>query len=305
MIDSTKGEPAIEMIGATKRFRHTLAVDAVNLTVPRGSILGFIGPNGAGKTTTIKMLMGLLPMDGGAASVLGYDVSRDADEVRLHVGYVPEQHFIYRWMRVGEVVRFCRSLYETWNDSLCDELLDQFALPARKKVKALSKGMLVKLALLLAISHEPELLILDEPTAGLDPLIREEFLEGVLRSFTAGDGRSVLFSSHTLHDIQRVADSVAIINEGRLIMQCPADDLLTRTKRIRLTLSSDSPPPELTAMGIYHRIDGRECILTVGDFSDETLATLSAVQGVQAVEVMDIALEEIFKDYIRGQRASA
>ncbi len=305
MTDNTKDELAIEMIGVTKRFGRTLAVDAVSLAVPRGSILGFIGPNGAGKTTTIRMLMGLLAMDSGAARVLGYDVARQADEVRLRVGYVPEQHFIYRWMRVGEVVRFCRSLYETWNDSLCDELLDQFDLPARKKVKALSKGMLVKLALLLAISHEPELLILDEPTAGLDPLIREEFLEGVLRSFTSADGRSVLFSSHTLHDIQRVADSIAIINEGRLIMQCPADDLLTRTKRIRLTLSSDTPPPELTAMGIHHRIDGRECILTVGDFSADTVAALSAVEGVEAVEVMDIALEEIFKDYIRGRRASS
>ena len=305
MTDNTKDELAIEMIGVTKRFGRTLAVDAVSLAVPRGSILGFIGPNGAGKTTAIRMLMGLLAMDSGAARVLGYDVARQADEVRLLVGYVPEQHFIYRWMRVGEVVRFCRSLYETWNDSLCDELLDQFDLPARKKVKALSKGMLVKLALLLAISHEPELLILDEPTAGLDPLIREEFLEGVLRSFTSADGRSVLFSSHTLHDIQRVADSIAIINEGRLIMQCPADDLLTRTKRIRLTLSSDTPPPELTAMGIHHRIDGRECILTVGDFSADTVAALSAVEGVEAVEVMDIALEEIFKDYIRGRRASS
>ncbi len=304
MTNSTNDKLAIEMISGTKRFHKSLAVDEVSLTVERGSILGFIGPNGAGKTTTIKMLMGLLPMDGGSAKVLGYDVTKQADDIRLRVGYVPEQHFIYRWMRVDECIRFCRALYETWNDSLCEELQDQFALPARKKVKALSKGMLVKLALLLAISHEPELLILDEPTAGLDPLIREEFLAGVLRNFTAGDGRSVLFSSHTLHDIQRVADSVAIINEGQLILQCPADDLLTRTKRIRLTLSGDSPPAGLAGMGIYQRTEGRECILTVGDFSGETVDTLSAVDGVKAVEVLDIALEEIFKDYILGRRAS-
>lgn len=302
MTDHTSSAPAIRAVGMTKRFGGTTAVDSLELSIPEGTAFGFLGPNGAGKSTTIKMLMGLLPMDAGSATVLGIDVGSSPQAVRRLVGYVPEQHFIYRWMRVKEVIRFCRSLYETWSDQLCDQLLDQFQLPLGKKVKALSKGMLVKLALLLAVAHEPRLLILDEPTAGLDPLVREEFLDGILRSVDGGQ-RTVLFSSHTLSDVQRLADSVGIIHEGKLLIHCALDELLSRTKRIRMVINSDQPPPGLLAQGICGRLQRRECVLTVGDFCDETVGRLDDFEGVEVISVTDLTLEDAFKDYINGRRA--
>ena len=302
MTEQIGGESAIEMTAVSKSFGRKVAVDEVSLSVPTGTTFGFIGPNGAGKSTTIRMLMGLLPMDSGSAKVLGVDVVARPQAVRPSVGYVPEQQFIYRWMRVRDVLRFCRSFYATWNDALCQQLLEQFQLPTDRKVKALSKGMLVKLALLLAVVHEPKLLILDEPTAGLDPLVREEFLDGVLRTICGGD-RTVLFSSHTLSDVQRLADSIGIIHEGRLLVHCPVDQLVSRTKRVRMVLQNSNPPPQLLAKGIYHQLHRRECVLTVPDFSSQTVDELSGFDGVEIVEVLDVTLEEVFKDYIRGRRA--
>ncbi len=301
MIDNSSPELAVDVSGLTRRFKGKLAVDNLSLSIPAGTVYGFIGPNGAGKSTTLRMLMGLLPIDAGRASVLGMDAGSCAQAIRRHVGYVPEQHFIYRWMRVKEVIRFCSTFYETWNHELCDQFTDQLQLPRNKKVQTLSKGMVVKLSLLLAVSHEPKLLILDEPMAGLDPLIREEFMEGILASLVTG-GVTVLLSSHTLSDVQRLSDTVGIINEGRMLVQCSIDELLSRTKRIRLALEGDSPPDGLTEMGIFARTDGRECVLTVGDYSDDTVGRLIEFDGVEVIEVSDISLEEAFKDHIKGRR---
>ena len=157
---------AVETAGLTGRFGETVAVRDLTLKIPVGTTLGFIGPNGAGKTTTIKMLMNLLRITTGEARVLGLDVAVNPVAIRQRVGYVPEQQFIYRWMRVGEAVGFCRSVYEKWNDKLCTELMQLFRLDSERRVKHLSKGAGVKLSLLLALSHEPELLLLDEPMAG-------------------------------------------------------------------------------------------------------------------------------------------
>lgn len=211
-------ELAIELSGLTRRFGDTLAVDDVSLAVKRGSTFGLIGPNGAGKSTTIRMLMGLLTPTAGSVRVLGRDVSDEAIEVKQRVGYVPEAHLMDRWMRVDEVVGFCRSAYAAWNDATCREMLERFELPPKKKVKQLSKGMLVKLSLVLAVSHEPEMLILDEPMSGLDPVAREEFLDGVLRT-VCDQGQTVLLSTHSLDDIQRVADSVGFLYGGRLLVK--------------------------------------------------------------------------------------
>ncbi len=153
-------DAAIALFGLTKRFGRTLAVDNLSLKIPRGSTFGLLGPNGAGKSTTIKMLMGMLSITSGTASVLGVNVQLDPVQVKRRVGYVPETHNIYRWMRVREVLGFCKSCFPTWNDQTCREMLDLFALDPEKKVKHLSKGMLTKLSLLLAVSHEPELLLL-------------------------------------------------------------------------------------------------------------------------------------------------
>ncbi len=212
MSNSSDG-PAIELWGLTKTFGRTAAVNNLTLKIERGSTFGLLGPNGAGKSTTIKMLMGMLSITTGGACVLGIDVEENPTRVKDVVGYVPETHHIYRWMRVGDVIGFCRALYTTWNDQTCREMVELFRLDLNKKVKHLSKGTLVKLSLLLAVAHDPQVLILDEPVAGLDPVAREEFLDGVLRTICQR-GQTVLISSHTLEDVQRLADTVGILYEG-------------------------------------------------------------------------------------------
>jgi ABC-2 type transport system ATP-binding protein len=304
MIDLSRPEPAVRLRGLTKNYGPATVVDGLDLEIPRGSTFGLIGPNGAGKSTTLKMMMGMLSIDTGSATVLGVDVSADPTAVKRRVGYVPEIHSIYRWMRVGEVIGFVRSFYPKWNPGLCADLLDLFELDPMKKVKQLSKGMLAKLALLVAVSPEPELLVLDEPMSGLDPIVREEFLDGVLRSMCDSE-RTVLFSSHTIDDIQRLADTVGLLYQGRLLVHSPVDDLLTRTKRIRAVLHDGVLPRWLPETTIWQRVQRREWLLTVGDFSEDLLPRLRGENSVHDVEVQDLSLEDVFKDYVKGRKGAA
>ena len=296
--------PAIELLGLTKAFGNTTAVNNLTFKIARGSTFGLLGPNGAGKSTTIKMLMGMLSITAGEARVLGVDVAQNPTAVKDLVGYVPETHHVYRWMRVGEAIGFCRTLYTTWNEQTCGEMLDLFRLDPNKKVKHLSKGMLVKLALLLAVSHDPQVLILDEPISGLDPVGREEFLDGVLRTICQR-GQTVLISSHTLDDVQRLADTVGILYEGRLLMHGRLDEILSTTKRIRATLVDGRRPTSLPAGTIHDRVQGRDWLLTVSDFRAEKLEHVRALEGVAHVEVVDLGLEDLFKDVVKGQRATS
>ncbi|MHC4670975.1 MAG: ABC transporter ATP-binding protein [Planctomycetota bacterium] len=295
---------AIELVNLTKKFSKETAVNCLSLRIPKGTAFGFIGPNGAGKSTTIKMIMGLLRITDGQANILGIDVNHKPDLVKQRVGYVPEQQFIYRWMKVREVIHFCRSLYKTWNGELCNDLLDLFELNRDKKVKHLSKGMAAKLSLLLALSHEPELLILDEPTTGLDPIIREEFLDGILRSISERE-QTVLLSSHTLADVQRLADTVGLIYTGQLLVHCPVDQLLNKTKRIRAILEDGRLPDNIPEGTVWQQIRRREWLLTVDNCTPELVTRVRSSNPVSNIEVMNLTLEDIFKDYVKGRRASA
>lgn len=304
MSTTSSSNPALEIEGLTKRFGQQVAVNDLHLTLPTGTTLGFLGSNGAGKTTTLKMLMGLLRRDMGRVGVLGLDPATEALAIKQRVGYVPEQQFIYRWMRVDEAIGFCRRVYPKWNERVCSDLLRAFRLPPDKKIKQLSKGTVVKLSLLLALSHEPEMLILDEPMAGLDPLVREELLDGVLRT-VAEQERSIVISSHTFDDVQRLADVVGIMHEGQLLVHCPIDELLRKTKRIRAVLTNGHPAGAAPEGTIWQRVQNREWLLTVGDFREDTVSRLRIANELQSIEVTDLGLEDIFKDYVRGWRASA
>jgi len=295
--------PAIETVGLTKRFGRAMAVNNLSLKIPRGGAYGLLGPNGAGKSTTIRMLMGILSPTAGSARVLGLDVAKDATLVKQRVGYVPEMHYIYRWMRIREAIGFCRSCFTSWNDRVCQEMLERFGLDPEKKVKHLSKGMLTKLALLLAVSHEPELLLLDEPLSGLDPLAREEFLDGVLRTI-CDQGQTVLISSHMLDDVRRLADTVGILYEGQLLVEGSLDNLLTTTKRLCATLRDGSRPAQTPEGTIWQHVQGREWTITVRDISPEKVQQVQSLDGVEHLEVLDLDLEELFKDFVKGQRTS-
>lgn len=291
--------PAIEICGLTKQYGRATAVNELDLVVPRGTVLGLLGPNGAGKSTTLRMLMGLLRPTRGSVRVLGLDVFRVPGQVKQHVGYVPESPQIHRWMTVGEVVWFARALYANWNDEQSASLLDLFQLPAGKRVRQLSKGMLAKLSLLVALAHEPELLVLDEPLSGLDPIARDEFLDGVLHGLCTGE-RTVVFSSHQLDEVNRLSDAVAVLNAGRLLVHCSLDELRS-AKRVRAVLEDGRLPSQPPRETIWQSVNRREWLLTLYPFSTEAVDRLTAANPVSGIEVLDLSLDDIFKDFIRGQ----
>lgn len=292
-------ENVVAVSGLVKTFGQGDGVHGLDLCIKRGSAFGFLGPNGAGKSTTIKILMGLLAPDAGNVALFGEPVRGDSVSLRQRVGYVPEQHFMYPWMSVGEIIWFTRSFYPTWDDAFCERVRAHYGLAPDKKVRELSHGMRTKLALVLALSHNPELLILDEPTTGLDPLIREEFLEGV-NQLRAEKGCTVLFSSHIMSDIEAMADTLAIINAGKLLVCAPRTELSERVRRIRVSGAIwDGPPPPGTIR--VARGDG-ETIFTVDGPLDAVEAHLTTHYPGSPFAVDGLSLESIFKDYVRGDR---
>jgi ABC-2 type transport system ATP-binding protein len=285
----------------TRRFGKSIVVNDLSLNIPRGTTVGFVGLNGAGKTTTIRMIVGLLKPNSGQITVAGCSIPAERDVVKPHIGYVPDRPNVYSWMRVQQAIDFARSFYVNWNKQRCDELVKLFDLDPSKRAKNLSKGQAAKLSLLLALCHEPKVLILDEPTSGFDPLVREEFLEGVL-AVTSERQQTVLFSSHTLADVERLADSVAILHEGRLVLHSPVDSLLDHTKRIRAVLEDESSARQTPPGLLFHTVRGREWTLTVEKFSPDQVEFVRAHNRVSQVEVLDVSLDDVFKDVIRGKK---
>ena len=295
-------ETVIETKELAKAFRKTVAVDGLDLAVPQGSVYGFIGRNGAGKTTTIKMMLGLLEPTSGSSTVLGLDSMKDSLEIRGRVGYVPEQHNMYQWMTVSEIMWFIKPFYPTWDDGECERLIKHFELDPKQRIKALSKGMVAKVALTIALSHHPEILILDEPTGGLDAVVRREFLESIVDLIESGD-RTVFISSHLLSDVERVADRIALVDHGRLVTQETLASLKGRVRQLRLRFG-ESVPEQINGEGILSaKQHDHEWVVTVSNFDDQTPGTLKEQLGAKGVEVVDLGLEEVFVELV-GRRAN-
>ncbi len=237
---------AIAIDGLTKQFGAQKAVDGLSLSIPRGSIFSLIGENGAGKTTTIQVLLGLLAPSSGRVDVLGLNPAERGLDVRRRVGYVPEAPVLYDWMTVSEIGWFAAAFHLDSEGTTSayqhqySELIRGFELPARKKIRTLSKGMRAKVSLSLALASNPELLILDEPTSGLDVLVRRDFLESMVD--LAGAGRTVLLSSHQIGEVERVASHIAILHRGKLVLAEPLDDLKARTFLLSVTFASRDHP---------------------------------------------------------------
>jgi len=277
----------------TKRFGRKLAVEGLDLAVPRGCVYGLAGRNGAGKTTTIRMLLGLLRPTRGSATVLGLDPKKKDVAIRRRLGYVPETHHIYPWMKVREVMKFCAPFYPTWNWERCKELLGRFDLDENQKIKELSRGMVAKVALTLALAHDPELLVLDEPTSGLDVVVRREFLESIVR-LIAEEGRTVFISSHLLADVERVADRIALMHEGKLKLVEDLSSLKARFRRVELAFP-DEPPEELPVEGIRTiDKDGRRWEVIFDGFSPSAMERLRAACPSAQLEERPMGLEDIF-----------
>ncbi|MGD9346282.1 MAG: ABC transporter ATP-binding protein [Candidatus Aminicenantes bacterium] len=218
-------------ISNLKKVYRGFVLDNISLNIPKGSILGLIGPNGAGKTTTIKILMDMVQPDSGSVRIFGLDHRKNIKYVRNRVGYVGEAQYFYGDKTVAWTGKFVAGFFENWDTNRFQKLLTDFAISRTKKTRELSKGMKVKLSLAIALSHNPELMILDEPTAGLDPVIRREVLE-LLRIFPEDGKKSVIISSHITDDITRIADYVVFLVKGKIALSESKDELLSRWKRI-------------------------------------------------------------------------
>lgn len=229
----------IETQNLTRRFGRNEAVHDLTLTVPPGSVFALLGPNGAGKTTTIKLLMNLLPATGGSARVLGVDSRRLGERELAQIGYVSENQQMPAWMTVRQLLDYCRPLYPTWDRTLEATLLKQFALPETRKLSHLSRGMLMKAALLSSLAYRPKLLVLDEPFSGLDALVRDEFIRGVLEVSALGEW-TVFVSSHDIEEVERLADHVALIDAGRLRLSETTESLQGRFRRVEVTGAPES-----------------------------------------------------------------
>jgi len=235
--------PAIEIRNLSRRFGGNDALSDVSLTIPRGVVFGLVGTNGAGKTTLIRHVMGLLRAQSGSVAVFGLDPVSNPTAVLSRVGYLSELNELPEWMRVDELIRFTRPFYPNWDDSYARKLQEMFELDPRKRIHQLSKGQRARVGLVLALSYRAELLILDEPSSGLDPLVRRDILRAVIETIVH-EGRTVLFSSHLLDEVERVADQVAIIHGGRILRHDALDAL--KSSYHRLVLHFDhavtSPP---------------------------------------------------------------
>src|SRR3990170_9148472 len=213
---STVSESVITVSELTRRFGAKTALASVSLSIPRGAVYGLVGANGAGKTTLIKHILGLLRAESGSVRVFGLDPVADPVGVLSRIGYFSEENDLPGWMRLDELVRYSRAFYPAWDDAYAEQLRQTFALDPAARIANLSRGQKAQAGLLVALAHRPELLVLDEPSSGLDPVVRRDILGAVIRTI-ADEGRTVLFSSHLLSEVERVSDQVAMIRDGHIL----------------------------------------------------------------------------------------
>jgi ABC-2 type transport system ATP-binding protein len=284
-----------------RRFGSLWAVRGASLEVPRGSITAFVGRNGAGKTTLIRMLLDLLAPSEGTLQVLGLDPVREGAAVRARTGYVAEGQTLFPWMKVGRFLEFISSFYETWDRDLARSMAERFELPLGKRIRTLSRGMRAQLALVAGLAHRPELLVLDEPTAGLDVVVRRQFLEGVI-DLIQQEGRTVFISSHIVEDLERVADRMVVIHKGCLVLQQDITELRERMKKVRLIPKEKSEGPLSLPEG-WRVIsqNGRSLELEALHYEEGDLGRVT--EGISLAsdpEVEPLSFEEMFLASVRS-----
>jgi len=292
--------PAVVFENVTRRFGATVALDGVGFTVVPGSVLGLIGRNGAGKTTALKLALGTLWPDSGRIRTLGLDPVVSGREVAGRVALLSEESALYPWMTVDELIRFTSALHARWDKTLAARLSGELDLDLSKKIRQLSRGTRAKVALVLAVSARPEVLLLDDPTAGLDPLVRREVLDGVLDS-VSHEGGAVVYASHLVHDVERVADRVIVLDGGAIRLEGDLDALKGRIRRARAIFDGEAPQGHAGAGVIEAVADGR--VLTVtAEAGDGALEASLRGLGAREVAIESLPLEEILVALLREGR---
>jgi ABC-2 type transport system ATP-binding protein len=293
----------IETIGLHKVYDGAVeALRGLDLQVPAGSICGFLGRNGAGKTTTVKVLLGMVTPSGGQARVFGLDPgdTKSGVDIRRRTGFVSDEKDLYDSMTVGGIIRFTATFFPRWRADLEERYLRMFELPLDRQVKALSRGTRTKLALLLALCRGAELLILDEPTSGLDPAATEQVLRAIV-AHAAGEGTTVLFSTHQIAEVDQIADRVAIIEGGRTVLAGELDELRERHRRVELVFDGDAPDVAFRSAGIVRvRRQGRVLRVLTREGAEALLEEARALSPVSA-EVLPVTLQEIFLETVKGE----
>ncbi|OHB75191.1 MAG: hypothetical protein A2Z25_03805 [Planctomycetes bacterium RBG_16_55_9] len=285
-----------------KYFDGRCVLDGINLSVPKGCIYGLLGRNGAGKTTIIRILLGLDPATRGQTFLLGAASWNLPPKIRGRIGTVAEGHNLIQNYRVGRLVQLCKDLSLQWNDESFNHLIETFRLPTDRRVRELSIGMRAQLNLALAMATDPELLILDDPTLGLDTVARRQFLELAIEIIQKQD-RTILFSSHILSDVERIADRVGILAAGKLVVDCPLEQLKQRVRKLRVIFAESAPPDLYLTEIINRQTEGRELILTVANWNERKQALLETFKPSSCTEI-PMSLEDIFIECTRPQSES-
>jgi ABC-2 type transport system ATP-binding protein len=290
----------VQTEGLVKYFDGRAVLKGIDLQVPPGCIYGLLGRNGAGKTTLIRILLGLDYPTRGRAFLFGEDSASLGREVKGRIGYVAEGHHLIGTYTVSRLACLCRDLSRRWNQRFLDELMDLFSLPINRKVKDLSAGMRAQLNLALAMASEPELLILDDPTLGLDTVVRRQFLELAI-DVIQREGRTILFSSHILSDVERIADRIGILAGGKLVADCSLEGLKKRIRKFRLIFDQSVPEQLYLTDVIRQQREGREMIITAADWTDAKYRILEAFRPAGIVEV-PMNLEDVFLECTRTEK---
>ena len=291
---------AIQTRGLTKYYGQRSVVRSLDLTIPTGCVYGFLGRNGAGKSTTIKMLTGMIQPDHGTAEVLGEDVAVQSPALRTRVAYIAEGHPLYGGMTINELEQFCRPFYPSWNRELFDQIIEHFELFRKRKVRRFSNGQRAQVSLALAPAPDPELLILDDPTLGLDTVVRRDFLESMIQIIQR-EGRTILFSSHNLGDVERVADRIGVLVDGVLQVDCPTDHFKSMVKLVIVEFGG-TPPPISELPGLVSGLtNGNRWELVIVDYTEQQAKQLQKLSPL-TIDVVELNLEDAFIAYTRGRR---
>jgi ABC-2 type transport system ATP-binding protein len=287
----------VEVDGLSRRYGTTTALDNVSLKADVGLVYGLVGANGAGKTTLIKHLLGLLRPQKGRVRVFGLDPVRDPVRVLRRVGYLSEHRELPEWMRLDELLRYTQAYHPSWDQGYADQLLETFGLDRRKRFSDLSQGMRAQAGLVVAVAHRPDLLVLDEPSSGLDVVVRQDILDAIVRT-VAEDGRTVIFSSHLLDEVERMCDHVTMLHEGKVALQGPVDEIrgMHRVSQVRFSKRLDVTPNIEGALSIAG--DGRSWSVVHASPLD-SLRDVAAHMGGEVTESRIATLEEILIARVR------
>ncbi len=288
----------LKIKGLAKSFGRQRVFSDLSLSLEAGKVYGLLGRNGEGKTTLIRILLGVIPADRGEVFYKGTKVGFDSADHKQEIGYIPEDPFFYSGMRASELLDFNAAFYRRWDGRRAAELLKRLSLDPRARIGALSRGMKLKLQLAVALAAKPELLLLDDPTSGLDVPTRYDFLEGIVREL-ADAGTTVFFATHLVHELERIVEHVFILDDGRLVVDKEYQHLKDSTRRLRL--SFENAPPEKLGLGgvLTERRDGRRVELVVYPWTEPTRA---AVDGLSPshVDIEPVSLEDIFRSFVAG-----